>query len=196
MDWIRRRKWWLFGLIGLGGLLLGWERWRLWRDHRYDALILAAARQYGVEPALVKAVMWRESSFKARARGRRGEVGLMQIRTGAASDWAKAEGRSAPTEWELLDPALNTQVGAWYLARLLRRYQQTDNPAAYALADYNAGRSNVLRWLQGPAATNSAAFLSQMDFPGTRAYVRSVLNRYRHYQPQFRGADRAPASRI
>lgn len=196
MDWIRRRKWWLFGLIGLAGLLLGWERWRLWRDHRYDDLILVAARQHGVEPALIKAVVWRESRFNARARGRRGEVGLMQIRSGAASDWAKAQGRSAPTESELLQPALNMQVGAWYLARLLRRYQQTDNPLAYALADYNAGRSNVLRWLQGPAATNSAAFLRQLDFAGTRAYVRSVLHRYHRYQPHFPGTDGAAATRI
>lgn len=191
MDWIRRRKWWLFGLIGLGGLLWGWERWRLWRDHRYDALILAAGRQYGVEPALIKAVAWQESRFNPRAHGRRGELGLMQIRPGAASDWARAEGRLGPAQAELLDPALNTQVGAWYLARLLRRYQQTDNPLAYALADYNAGRSNVLRWLQGPAATNSAAFLSRMDFPGTRAYVRSVLKRYQYYRPQFRSTERA-----
>jgi soluble lytic murein transglycosylase len=185
MDWIARRKWWLFGLIGLAGLLLAWERWRLWRENRHDPLILAAASQYGVEPALVKAVIWRESRFNPRARGPRGELGLMQIRFAAATDWAKAEGRSAPAQADLLDPALNTQAGTWYLAKLLRRYTQTDNPLTYALADYNAGRSNVLRWMQGQATTNSAAFLRQIDFPGTRAYVRSVLKRYQHYRPTF-----------
>jgi len=58
-----------------------------------------------------------------------------------------------------------------------------DDPLPYALADYNAGRGNVLKWNQGAAATNSAAFARQIGFPGTRDYVRSVLRRYAHYQP-------------
>ena len=64
-----------------------------------------------------------------------------------------------------MNPATNTLIGAWYLEKLLKRYAQTDNPIPYVLADYNAGRSNVLKWNQGRAATNSAAFLWQIDFP-------------------------------
>jgi hypothetical protein len=37
------------------------ERWRNVREHRYDEVILAAATKYGVDPALVKAVVWQES---------------------------------------------------------------------------------------------------------------------------------------
>jgi hypothetical protein len=54
-----------------------------------------------------------------------------------------------------------------------------------ALADYNAGRSNVLRWNKGAASTNSALFLQQMDFPGTREYIRSILKRKPRYEGQF-----------
>ncbi len=185
VDLIRKYKWWLFGLIVVGGLLTWWERWRTWRENSQDPYILAAAARYGVDPALVKAVVWRESRFNPNARGRKGEVGLMQIMKDTAEDWAKAEHVSFFLQAQLFDPAKNTQVGAWYLRKLLRRYPQTDNPVAYALADYNAGRSNVLRWMNGAAVTNSAAFLAQMDFPGTKDYVRAVLRRYQRYRKSF-----------
>ena len=47
------------------------------------------------------------------------------------------------------------------------------------------GRSNVLRWKKGAASTNSAAFLAQLDFPGTRKYVEAVMKRYAHYRAIF-----------
>jgi soluble lytic murein transglycosylase len=147
---------------------------------------LAAARRYGVQPALVKAVVWRESRFNAHARGGRGEIGLMQVLPkAAAKDWSDAEKLPELPADDLLDPGTNTLVGAWYLGKLLKRYEQTDDPLPYALADYNAGRGNVLKWKQGAAATNSAAFLAQINFPGTRSYVESVMRRYEHYAPIF-----------
>lgn len=182
---MNRRLGILFLLVLLGLMLLYW-RYYQWRDHSQDAPILAAARRYGVAPALVKAVVWRESRFNPQARGTRGEIGLMQVLPKAAGkDWADAERLPTVTESQLLDPATNTDVGAWYLERLLKRYAQTDNPMPYALADYNAGRSNVLRWKQGAAATNSAAFVAQINFPGTRGYVKTVMRRYEHYLPIF-----------
>src|SRR5262249_13727758 len=86
---------------------------------------------------------------------------------------------------DLFDPARNTMAGTWYLRKALHRYENTDNPAVYALADYNAGRSNILRWTKGAAVTNSAAFLEKMDFPKTRDYVRSILKRQPRYQKEF-----------
>jgi soluble lytic murein transglycosylase len=170
--------------ILLAAVAGGWW-WYWWHDHSQDGPILAAARRYGVEPALVKAVVWRESWFTPDRRGRAGEIGLMQIRDAAAGEWARAERVAGFQAGDLFDPATNTLAGAWYLQRLLKRYAQTDNPMAYALADYNAGRSNVLRWETGAAATNSEAFLRQMSFPGTRYYVRVILRRERHYRPIF-----------
>jgi len=54
-----------------------------------------------------------------------------------------------------------------------------DAPAAvpYALADFNAGRGNVLKWTTGAAATKSAVFMDQIGFPSTRAYVKAVQRR-------------------
>ena len=166
-------------LIAAAGL--GWLYFD-WRDHSQDVPIFAAARRYGVDPALIKAVVWRESRFQPQIRGRAGEFGLMQITETAAREWAAAENLPNFQPKHLLDPATNTLAGTWYLRKLLRRYPQADVPLAYALADYNAGRTHVLRWSKGPAQTNSAAFLQQMTFPGTRGYIAAISRRCEQYR--------------
>ena len=176
----RRRLLTYLLLIICLGTIGGWRYYR-WRDHRFDAVIVGAAQRYGVEPALVKAVVWRESWFNPSVRGRKNEIGLMQVREEAAGEWARAEKLTRFAPEQLFDPATNTLAGTWYLGKLLKRYQQTDNPLPYALADYNAGRGNVLKWISGAAATNSSAFLNQIGFPGTKEYVTSVMERYARY---------------
>ena len=167
----------------LGALLLAsvaW--WHYWREHRYDQFIVAAARRYQIDPALVKAVIWQESQFDPTATGRAGEIGLMQICAPAAREWADAERLKLFVHQELFDPRKNILAGSWYLAKLLKRYPHADDPIPYALADYNAGRGNVLRWNQGAAAANSAAFLEQITFPGTRKYIQNIRERRKIYQ--------------
>ncbi len=163
----------LLGLLNLA--IYGLWRWR--REHRHDAVILEAAHRYGVPPELVKAVVWRESRFDEGAVGTKGELGLMQLMETAASEWADSVHATSFIHEHMLNPATNTLAGTFYLARLLRRYPQTDNPVVYALADYNAGRGNVLRWMKGAATTNSSVFLQQMTFPGTRKYIQDIVAR-------------------
>ena len=165
--------------------IIGWWRYNEWRDHSQDQPILRAARRYGADPALIKALVWRESRFDPTRRGRAGEIGLMQLRSVAAQEWAAAEHLHGFANDHLFDAETNALAGTWYFQKLLRRYGQTDNPLPYALADYNAGRSRVLRWNQGSALTNSGDFLQTIGFPGTRAYVQSILRRYEHYRPLF-----------
>lgn len=183
MNVNRRRGLWVVLVLGSLGLLRWWQLVRL--ESSQDAVILAAAQHQGVDAALIKAVVWRESKFDPLARGRKGEIGLMQIMKDTASDWAKAQKLPLFYHEMLFDPARNTEAGAWYLRKLLRRYQHTDNPLPYALADYNAGRGNVLRWATGAAATNSHDFLTGISFPSTRAYVDAVLDRYQKYRRRF-----------
>jgi soluble lytic murein transglycosylase len=178
---------WILLLLLLGaGLALLWRVRLSWLEHSQDKPILAAARRYGVDPALVKAIVWRESRFHPDVRGRAGEIGLMQVQQVAAGEWANAEHNSSFVHEHCLDPVTNTLAGTYYLAKVMHRYARTDNPPAYALADYNAGRGNVLKWIGGTAATNSAAFIEQIGFPGTKEYVRSVLGRWDRYRDSFK----------
>lgn len=183
-----------FAVLVAAGLFIVWQfsEWRL--EHSQDAHIIGAAGRYGVDPALVKAVIWRESHFHPKARGRAGEVGLMQLTDAAAQEWAETAGVYPISEMHLFDPTTNTLAGTWYLGKLIRRYQRADDPLPYALADYNAGRANVLKWADGEAVTNSAAFINRIAFPGTKAYVLAVLERQKHYRREFASvAQRDPA---
>ncbi|MHC1768421.1 MAG: lytic transglycosylase domain-containing protein [Verrucomicrobiia bacterium] len=172
------------GLVGLGLLDRWYERHK---EGRFDRLILRTAARHHVDPALVKAVIWRESKFNPKVRGRVGEIGLMQIGPLAAQEWARTHARRDAFEGNLFEPETNLEVGTWYLRKLLTRYAHTDHPAPYALADYNAGRSNLLRWNKGAAETNSALFISQIGFPSTKEYVRAVLERSAQYQGDYGG---------
>jgi soluble lytic murein transglycosylase len=172
----------LLGLLAAAGLRVWWLG-RLERSQ--DVPIRVAAQRYGVDPALVKAIVWRESRFNPRVRGSAQEIGLMQIREDAAREWADAEHITTFDHEHCVDPVTNTLAGTWYLRKMLRRYNSTDNPIPFALADYNAGRGNVLKWMTNSAATNSAAFLDQIAFPGTKAYVLAVEQRYQRYRNRF-----------
>jgi soluble lytic murein transglycosylase len=185
VEFIKRFKWWLFGIIFLGAVVLCFDRFRTYREHSQDAVILAAGAKHGVHPALIKAVVWRESWFNPRAKGRSGEVGLMQIMAATGSDWATAERVRVFVHDRLYDPRMNTECGAWYLRRLLNRYARTDNPLPYTLAAYNAGPGNVAKWATGAAATNSALFIGQIGFPKTRDYVTTVMKRFERYAKVF-----------
>ena len=99
----------LVGLVLALPLLVWWWHWRL--EHSQDRPILAAARRYGMDPALVKAVVWRESGFNPRALGRAGEIGLMQLMDAAAQEWAETEHAYPLPEEHLFHPATGKRHG-------------------------------------------------------------------------------------
>ncbi len=151
------------------------------RYARYDGLIVQAANRYGASPSLVKAVIWRESRFQADMLGGHGETGLMQITEGAAQDWARSEKIEAFAPADLLDPKTNIEVGTWYLAQALKRWAGKDDPVPFALAEYNAGRTRVIRWEKSSGlggGFGAEDLNSIMSFPATRAYIRSIVDRY------------------
>jgi soluble lytic murein transglycosylase len=158
------------------------------RFQQYDQLIRAAAAANQLDPMLVKAVVWRESRFDPKKLGGAGERGLMQVSEIAAREWAKENRRENFQVEELFDPATNLQAGAWYLHRAVIHWQQMQDPIPFALAEYNAGASRAQRWAGGEGAQpiSGSAFQGNIDFPGTKKYVQSILERYRFYQQRGR----------
>jgi len=171
--------------MGLALAVLGFlafRGWVYWREHRFDAAIAQAAKRYQIEPALIRAVIWRESDFKPDVRGRAGELGLMQVGETASLEWASAEHIRGFDHAACLNPRTNVLAGAWYLKRVMQHYTQADDPVPFGLAEYNAGRGNVLKWLAGGSATNSADFVERIGFPSTRMYVLKIIERYQDYR--------------
>ncbi len=159
-------------LVCLAGVML------LHRIHRYDEMIFNAGRKYAVDPRLISALIWRESRFEAHRVGTKNEVGLMQVTEVAGQEWAKARKIGGFAREALFDPATNIDAGTWYLARAIQRWSDRPDPLPFALAEYNAGRSNAQRWaaISGP---NSRKFWECITFPTTQHYVRDILRRYR-----------------
>jgi soluble lytic murein transglycosylase len=151
------------------------------RYDSHDALLAAAAARHGVDPLLVKAVVWQESRFHPGKLGAHGERGLMQVTEPAAQDWVQALGVETFVPEDLLDPQTNVEVGTWYLAQALKHWSGQEDPLPFALGEYNAGRSRVTRW-SGGANISAEELAAAMDIASTRAYVAAVRNRYEYYK--------------
>jgi soluble lytic murein transglycosylase len=151
------------------------------RNQAHDEMIAVAAARHGVDPLLVKAVIWQESRFHPDKLGGHGERGLMQVTEPAAADWVRATGVETFVPGDLLDPKTNIEVGTWYLGRALKHWSGQEDPLPFALGEYNAGRSRVKRWSGGELMT-AAALDEAMDIPSTRAYIAAVRARYDYYR--------------
>src|SRR5207247_10280405 len=128
---------------------------------RYEQIVRGHARNYSLDPALLAAVIYQESKFKADARSDSGAIGLMQLLPDTAKGIALHTGGTAFRVDDLYDPEINIRYGAWYLSHLLEKYRDERT----ALAAYNAGQDNVDRWRREGRG---------IQFSETRAYVDRV----------------------
>jgi soluble lytic murein transglycosylase len=136
-----------------------WER--LWYPLSYQQIVRGHARNYSLDPALLAAVIYQESKFKADARSKSGAIGLMQLLPDTAKGIALHTGGTQFHVSDLYDPELNVRYGAWYLRHLIQKYGDEET----ALAAYNAGQDNVDRWRRAGRG---------IQFSETRSYVDRV----------------------
>jgi soluble lytic murein transglycosylase len=129
----------------------------------YDHIVTGHAKNYDLDPALLAAVIYRESKFDANAKSSSGAIGLMQLLPDTANGIALHTGGSQFEVADLWDPEINVRYGAFYLRRLLNKYGNV----RLALAAYNAGQANVDEWLANG---------EEIAFPETRQYVDDVLD--------------------
>ena len=158
------------------------------RFQQQDRLIRAIAARHEVDPMLIKAIVWRESRFDPLKVGNAGERGLMQVSERTANEWARENKIDNFQLEELFDPKKNIEAGTWYLERALKHWEAQSDPVPFALAEYNAGPSRAQRWAGGSTSVSMPPedFLRNIDFPGTRKYVESILDRYQFYKRRGR----------
>ena len=158
------------------------------RFHQYDRLIRSVALEHHLDPMLVKAVVWRESRFDPKKNGSHGERGLMQVSERAANEWAVESKIAGFQPDQLFQPKTNLEAGTWYLHRAMQHWEHQPDPIPFALAEYNAGASRAQRWSGGNdiAEIPQRQFLQKIDFPATRRYVESIIERYKFYRRRGR----------
>ncbi len=129
----------------------------------YDRLIRRDAAAEHVSAALVKAVVHAESGFDPAAVSPKGASGLMQLMPATAARYGVRN---------VFDPAQNVRAGVHYLKDLLVEFNDNHR---LALAAYNAGANEVLRYRGVP------------PFNETRSYVRRVMTyRSRYSKEEYR----------
>ncbi len=141
---------------------IDWHATRLYHD-AFAEEINHAARQFNIDPALVRAVIHAESGFNVHARSPKGAVGLMQLMPATARHLGVANVR-APRE--------NIRGGAKYLADLLVRFR---NDVILATAAYNAGPEAVQKYAGVP------------PYAETQVYVQRVRILHQRYKSTPQG---------
>lgn len=116
----------------------------------WKALVAKASSRYGLDARLIAAVIKVESNFESIAESDKGAQGLMQLMPQTQQDLGVVDP---------FDAEANVDAGSRYLRQQIDRFGRLD----LALAAYNAGPGNVIRYGGIP------------PFAETRAYVGKVL---------------------
>lgn len=151
----------------------------LWIPKRYGEEVGFACRRYGVSENLIFAVVKTESGFDKTAVSAKGAAGLMQVMPTTAKFVAEKYGEK--TE-DLYDPKYNVCCGTAYLAYLKDKF----GDEKVAIAAYNAGEGNVVKWLKDKRYSSDGKTLYEIPFAETRGYVKKVLRLKRCYDVFYR----------
>ncbi len=170
-------------------LLLSAYAFNSYWTHRFDSLIARQASIYRVDPDLVWSIIYEETYFSPWKTGKDGEIGLMQVTPIVGREWATETGmRELQTQMAndpqalLRDPERNIQIGCWYLEKIYEQFQDAPEAETRMVAAYNAGPSRAVEWSRPnqPGNTQTGTeFINRIDIPSTRAYVISIMQRYR-----------------
>jgi len=126
---------------------------------KYDQTVEDVAHTYGLDSALLYAVILVESGSNPKAISKKGASGLMQLMPSIAKHYGVVD---------LLDPVQNLHGGARYLRDMLILF---NNDVSLAVAAYNAGETAVVRY-----GNHIPPYRETMN------YVPRVLNFYRECQ--------------
>jgi peptidoglycan lytic transglycosylase len=148
---------------------------------RHEDIIRQQAKRKHLDPALIAAIIYEESKFRDQT-SHAGARGLMQITPATARFIAHDSGGVLFEQRDLATPQVNIAYGSYYLRYLMRRYDGNDE---LAIAAYNAGETNVDRWVKKAGGADRFEGVENIPFPETRAYVKGVVQRRKDYKERY-----------
>jgi soluble lytic murein transglycosylase-like protein len=140
---------------------------KLYYPMKYEEPIRKNAEKNGVDPYLIMALILQESYFNAGAKSAVGATGLMQLMPATGREIAQKLHSSAHLE----NPEVNIKLGSYYFRHLVDLF---DGQTQLAVASYNAGQGNVMKWRRAAPSKPMDEFLESIPFPETRNYVKRV----------------------
>ncbi len=136
----------------------------------YSDTIEIYAEEYGVDEALLYALIECESGFDKNAVSSVGAKGLTQI-TPETFKWLQTKTGESYEDEALFEPEISIKYGAFFLGLLLDEFGDTKT----ALAAYHAGRGQVNEWLENPEYSIDSKKLDNIPFEDTSAYAEKVM---------------------
>jgi len=174
------------GLIERGrtidGINIGWallesegswdqELLRIIYPFPYRELVRREAKEWGIDPFMMAAIIRQESAFKADIVSSAGAIGLMQVMPPTGAQLARTHGPAGFTDQSLTKPEVNLHLGAAFFVDMSRRY---DDDLPLVLSAYNAGPTRATRWRRFSEVSDQLRFTERIPFDETRGYVKSV----------------------
>ncbi|WP_435921772.1 lytic transglycosylase domain-containing protein [Paenibacillus sp. DYY-L-2] len=180
MRWLRKKRVLLLLLLGFIVFLFFNSAWlTLIYPIYYKEEIRLHARNNDLDPFMVAAIIKVESKYNSEAESRKGALGIMQIMPDTAK-WIveKAKMEDVPLDRLKVEPAVNIQIGTWYLKWLS---EQFDGNMIKVIAAYNAGPTNVKNWINSGRWDGRLETAEDIPFVETRHYVQRVSHYYKQY---------------
>jgi soluble lytic murein transglycosylase-like protein len=140
---------------------------RMYYPTKYQDDIITNAKKNNVDPYLIMGLINQESYYNPSARSPVGAVGLMQLMPPTSKELARRLHTSSNAE----DPHVNIRLGTFYFKQLVDMFNGSQ---LLAVAAYNAGMGNVLRWKRAAPGRPLDELIESMPFQETRNYVKRV----------------------
>jgi soluble lytic murein transglycosylase len=156
--------------------------WKVLFPQPYWSDLVANSQKNGLDPYLVASLIRQETEFNAGAVSHKSAYGLMQLLPSVGKAMAKKEGLKGFNTNELLNPAVNLQLGTKNLRLVLDRF---GGQQEYALAAYNAGDVPVRQWMALGNYQDIAEFVESIPYTETREYVQAILRNREIYRALY-----------
>lgn len=151
---------------------------RMYYPLKYSEEIEEYAKERGLDPNLVRGLILQESYYNPKAKSRVGATGLMQLMPPTAKEHASRM-RIPFAVSRLENPEVNIRLGTYHLRMLIDMFRGN---TYFAVASYNAGQGNVLKWRRAAPGKPTDEFLESIPFQETRNYVKRVTMLRSTYQ--------------
>lgn len=135
----------------------------------YEAYVKKSCQNYQVNESVMYALIRSESFFDDDVVSSAGAIGLTQLMETTSSDIAR---KLKIENYDLEDAETNIEFGAYYLAELIRR---CDDSIVQSFFSYNAGITRVRRWLKSSTLPMDL-FLETLPYAETREYGRKLIS--------------------
>jgi soluble lytic murein transglycosylase-like protein len=143
---------------------------RMYYPIRYESAIRKYSKKNGLDPHLVMGLIHQESFYNPRTKSSVGAIGLMQLMPATGKELGSRLFRSFSVG-RLENPEVNIELGTMHFRYLVDLF---GGKTELAVASYNAGQGNVMKWRRAAPGKPMDEFLESIPFAETRTYVKRV----------------------